>query len=288
MDTEHLQDSPDLAQGWSDALAPFLSDLLMQSTLWALVLALAGLLLAIVLMSLMHRRKLLRRRPPVWNIFAKLSYLLVLAALPLAGLARGLLLGVERSLEQAVETTLEPILAEQMPALRRNLAEHIGPLATQGMLTARDLVQPIVQDLLYEPRSDSTIERFKARIINESLMRGAAQALTYAFQASMQRAADWLPATASGAGHELVTFSTDTVLRLLKGTAEQVDFSPLDKSVPDIFATAMKRQVGAFFNGIYITIGLKLLLLALIIGGEMEFYFRYYQPRHRVTAMEAA
>ena len=288
MEGQTTQDSLQLAQQWFEVVGPFFGGMLLSSTLWAIFFSLLGLVLAIIVMSMIHRRGLLRRNPRWWNTAAKLSYLLVLIAIPLVSALGGMFYGMQRTLDESITTQVEPALAAQMPALRVHLAERLGPMASDTLITARDLVQPIVQDFLYQPTSDSTLENFKARLINEYLLRDAARALTQAFQQSMKYLPALLPSTGNSSQDELVTFTVGAAIKALSATGEHVDFTALDRSIPEIFGQAMRQQIGSLFGGIYIGLGIKLLLLALIIGAEMLFYFKYYLRRRNQIAIEPA
>jgi hypothetical protein len=286
MEGQTTQDSLQLAQQWFDIIGPFFGGMLLRSTLWALFFSLLGLLLAIIVMRMIHRRGLLRRSPRWWNAAAKSSYLLVLIAIPLTSALGGMFYGMQRTLEESVTEQVEPALAAQMPALRSQLAERLGPMASDTMITARDLVRPMVQDFFYQPTSQATLEVFKTKLINEYLLKYAARALTQAFQQSMKHLPVLLPSSGNSAQDELLSFTVATAIKVLSGVGEHVDFTSLDRSVPEIFGDAMRQQISTFFTGIYIGLGIKLLLLTMIIGAEMLFYFKYYFRKRNQIAVE--
>mgnify|MGYP003619596025 CR=1 FL=1 len=55
--------------------------------------------------------------------------------------------------------------------------------------------------------------------------------------------------------------------------------SKLDKSVPMIFVDAIKRQAGAYFSSLKITLGLFALVALLLVWGEIMLYRHYYLRR---------
>jgi len=286
--TQSTKESLQLAQQWIEVIGPFFVELLFKATLWAVFFALISLLIAVIIMRKIHRRTLLRRGPRWWNTTAKLSYLVIMITLPLIGATGGSLYGIQRLLENGITETVEPALASQMPALRALLVEEFGPMASDTMITARDLVQPIVQEFLYHPQNQSTTEILKAKAINVYLLKHAARALTHAFQQSMKLLPEILPSSGFAAQDELIQFSVGSVIKVLAGAGEHIDFTNLDHNIPSIFSDAMRKQITAFFMGLYIGLGIKLLLVAILIGVEMLFYFKYYLPKKNRPALEAA
>jgi hypothetical protein len=273
-----------LARDWIEVAGSFFGPLLLKAALWALVFGFAGLVVALILMTLIRRHRLLRREHRVWNLAAKLSYLIVLGVCLLVGVVGGALYGIQRDLDRAVSENLEPALAAQMPALRVQLARRLGQMAAAGVVTARDLVQPLVQEFLYQPESDGRIEQFKAAIINRLVLEVGAVAMNQAIQQALKQ----LPAVMASAGNgpqdDLSGFAVGVVAQALAGTGDKLNFSPLDRSVPEIFAETVRKQIDSQFKALYIGLAIKLLLVTLLIALEMLIYFKYYLPRRRLSS----
>ncbi len=70
---------------WGSSLLPFGSDLLWTALPWMLLCGVAGLVLAVLICYQLARKCLLVRRPPAWHVATKLSYVLILLALPVLG-----------------------------------------------------------------------------------------------------------------------------------------------------------------------------------------------------------
>jgi hypothetical protein len=270
-----------LSAVWGEAIAasPFLAELFWHILIYALGFALIGVVLAVFIMLMFHRRRWLRRQHRWWNVGAKLTYLVVLIALPLAGAVGGALWSVQRSAEQFVDTVLMPELTDRMPDIRRALVTHVGPLAGETLITARDLVQPLVDDFMYRPQDDSFFDNIKARVFNGIIVKAAAVALTHAFQQAMSVLPDMVSAHGSQAQGELTRFSVAVVVQALSATAGKVDFSDLDRTVPEMFGDAMHRQIRSLFKGVYLGLVIKLALVAMLIGAELLVYFKHYLPR---------
>ncbi|MEJ2694318.1 MAG: hypothetical protein P8166_15085 [Candidatus Thiodiazotropha sp.] len=275
-----------LYPNWSESIGHILEKAAVSTVLWATILAFLGFILAIIVIGSIHRGKLLHRNLWIWNIFAKFSYLLIMFSFVITGIFTGALLGAQRTLDDALIVTMKPVLKAQMPALREHLAGYISPMARDRMLTARDLVEPIVKELVYTPEEDSFLEAMKAKIANEMLYKIAAYALTQAFQQSMKNVNEFLQTTDSGVGETLIEFSVDTVLKVLRGSGEHVDFTALDNTIPELFTAAMQKQLNSLFYSLYIGLAIKLLFVAAIVWVEMLIYFKYYLPRNQSAVPE--
>jgi hypothetical protein len=270
-----------------ELLGPLLGELSLQAAVWGTAGGVLGFLLALVLSWVIHRQRWLRRTPGAWNILAKLSYLILVAAFVLAGGIGGALHGTQRVVDRKVSSSLEPLLAARMPALRGYLAGYLAPMAKNSVITVRDMLQPMLRDLGYQPRSAGWLEQRKAHLINEIILRGGALALTQAFQQSMRLLPQFLPTADDRGQDQLVHFTVDTALKMLAATGDKVDFSPLDQSVPKVFAEAVQHQIDSLYKGIYIGLVIKLVIVLALIAAEMLFYFRYWVPRRAQLATPA-
>jgi len=234
------------------------------------------------------------RRPPTWHVASKLSYVLILVALPLLGGGFGAVHSVHRVVNQALERDLQPVFEAQMPALRVYLEQQVKLIAPGQPISVRSLLEPFVQGMYYRPTSSSYWERSKARWINEFILRRGSVLLTQVLQEQLIARVGLLGEALKGANFrgqatgELATLGTDLAVRLTTDVARQADFSKLDKSVPMIFIDAIKRQASAYFNSLKITLGLFALLALLLVWGEIMLYRHYYLRRHPATALPVA
>jgi len=279
---------------WGSTLAPFGSDLLWTVLPWMLLYGVIGFVLAVGICYQLARKCLLVRRPPTWHVASKLSYVLILVALPLLGGGFGAVHSVHRVVNQALERDLQPVFEAQMPALRVYLEQQVKLIAPGQPISVRSLLEPFVQGMYYRPTSSSYWERSKARWINEFILRRGSVLLTQVLQEQLIARVGLLGEALKGANFrgqatgELATLGTDLAVRLTTDVARQADFSKLDKSVPMIFIDAIKRQASAYFNSLKITLGLFALLALLLVWGEIMLYRHYYLRRHPATALPVA
>lgn len=251
---------------WGSSLLPFGSDLLWTALPWTLLCGVAGLVLAVLICYQLARKCLLVRRPPAWHVAAKLSYVLILLALPVLGGAFGAVHSVHRLVNQALVRDLQPVFAAHAPVLRIYLEQRVKLIAPGQPVSMRGLIAPLVQSMYYQPVSDGVWERSKARWINEFILRRGSVLLTEVLQ------------------DQLIT-RTGVLGETLTG-ADLRDLSKLDKSLPMVLIDAIGHQASAYFNSLKLTIGLFLLLVLLLVWGEIMLYRHYYLRRYPpATAM---
>ena len=277
---------------WGSSLAPFGSDLLWTALPWMLLCGVLGFVIAVVICYQLARKCLLVRRPPAWHVAAKLSYVLILLALPVLGGAFGAVHSVHRVVNQALVRDLQPVFEAQAPVLRRYLETQARLIAPGQPVSMRSLIEPYVKGMYYQPTSSSYWERSKARWINDFILRRGSVLLTDVLQEQLISKASVLGEALKGSDFrgqptsDLAKLGTDLAVRVTTDVTRQADFSKLDKSLPMIFIDAIKHQASAYFNSLKITIGLFALAALLLVWGEIMLYRHYYLRRYPLaTAM---
>lgn len=271
---------------WGSSLAPFGSDLLWTALPWMLLYGVLGFVLAVIICYQLARKCLLVRRPRAWHVAAKLSYVLILLALPVLGGAFGAVHSVHRVVDQALVRDLQPVFEAQAPALRLYLETQARLIAPGQPVSMRSLIEPYVKSMYYQPTSNSYWERSKARWINDFILRRGSVLLTDVLQEQLISKASVLGEALKGSdfrgqpASELAKLGTDLAVRMTTDVTRQADFSKLDKSLPMIFIDAIKHQASAYFNSLKITIGLFALAALLLVWGEIMLYRHYYLRRY--------
>jgi hypothetical protein len=266
----------------------------LQSSPWVLLFAGIGLVLALFACAAIARKRLLQRHHYAWHLAAKLSYVLILLALPLAGAVLGTVYGTQRAFADTVHAELTPALERRMPALRVYLASHLSAYQPGKPASVRELIEPLVQQMYYQPRSDSWWERTKARWINELLLRHAAARFAQVLQQQLTAQVTRLGAVLTGpdmhgrAGSDLARLGSDVVVKLTTNMAKEIDFSVLDKSVPQVFADAVIRHFNSVLASVYTMILATLAGLLLLVTVEIVIYRRYFKQEPAVTTAAMA
>lgn len=254
---------------WGNSLLPFGSDLLWTALPWILLCGVLGFVIAVLVCYQLAKKCLLVRRPAAWHLAAKLSYVLILVALPVLGGAFGAVHSVHRVVNQALVRDLQPVFETHAPALRIYLEQQLRLIAPGQPVSMRGLLEPFMQGMYYQPTSNSYWERNKAHWINEFILRRGSILLTEVLQDQLITRAGVLGETLTG--------------------ADLRNLSKLDKSLPLIFIDAIKHQAGAYFNSLKLTVGLFVLLTLLLVWAEIMLYRHYYLRRYPpATAMPVA
>lgn len=277
----------DLAK-WGNNLAPFVGDLALGALPWILLYGAIGFVVAVIISWKLARKNFLVRRPRAWNILAKLSYVLILVALPLLGGAFGAVHSVHRLVHQALERDLQPVFETHMPTLRIYLEQQVKLIQPGQPISMRSLIEPLVKGMYYQPTSDSFWERSKARWVNELILRRGSVLLTQVLQEQLIAKVGLLGEALKSSdfrgqpGSELAKLGTDLAVRLTTDVTRNADFSKLDKTLPAIFVDAIKQKASAYFNSLKITLGVFLALVLLLVWGEIMIYRRVYLRRYPI------
>jgi hypothetical protein len=274
-----------LAASTSDInLGPLIWQLALHALPWVLLFASIGLVLALIACIVLARKNLLQRHRRGWHLATRLSYVVILLALPLAGGALGIIYGTQRAFAESIHASLVPALEQRMPALRVYLASHLSAYQPGKPASVRELVEPLVQQMYYQPRSTSLWERTKARWINELILRQAAAQLTQVLQQQLTAQVARVGTVLSGpdfhgqAGSALAKLGSDVAVKLTTDMARQIDFTVLDKSLPQVFADAVIRQFNGVTNSARSMVLMMVTGLLLLIAAEIVVYRRYFKP----------
>lgn len=265
---------------WSSSLTDFVFTLIWSSMPTALLYAGLGLGVAIVLMVWISRKKLLRRRPRLWNVLAKLSYAVILLVTLFAFTATGVVRHIQKETLIALETTVDPLVRVNTVLLREYLSAKMAAYGPAHPVSAQELVDATLKDLYYQPVSDSLWERGRARIVNWTLRKLGREVLTAVFQkiivAKVETMAEGLK---NQTQNEAAKVGVDMVRKLLLDANRRVDLSALDRTLPQIILDVAGQQIRAIFHQAYLMIVLIWLGIGALLGAEMLLYFRWYEKR---------
>ncbi|MYM95087.1 hypothetical protein [Duganella vulcania] len=238
-----------LSSNWSallsSAIGNRVGDMLLKSLWWVPVFALLGFVIAIVVIVVLARKRLMVREHRVWNVFAKLSYLVILVGVVFATVTIGVLRHQQNQLDAVMETEVLPAMENNMPTVRTYLFAAIQEHQIRTKVTRELLVMLVLRDLHYVPHDDGLWEHLKARGINKVLaeLRAAASASPV------------LGLDDAGSPAKLV----DSLPRYMVGKA--VD------------------SIDHLFHGMYLSIVMLFLGLGALVAGEILLYFKWYLPR---------
>jgi hypothetical protein len=273
-----------------DSVGGVLGDATLHASPWFLLYFACGFALGLILAIYLAKKHLLKRNQPVWNVLAKLSYILILAAMPLALGVIGVLHSVQSTINQEIEMRLLPAVTEQMPAVSHALNEQLKRYPTGKIITVKDLVEPLVSDMYYIPKSESLWERSKARVINDMILRRGATALTEAVQQALlgklQHVGQVMEQVIGGGRStpdDIVKIGTDVIMKFTTDSAREIDFTQLEKTVPEMLVDALKNNIDNYLKSTRKTILIILAGMLLLIVGEILYYRRYLQKPVKIN-----
>jgi len=271
-----------VAQHWSESISDGIFDLIMSCLPSVLLYGIVGLLIAMAIMVWAGKKKWLRRRPPLWNVLAKLSYVLILAGTLFVTTTFGIVRHLQLQAVNAFESKGVPIVLSYAGVLHDYVASVLAVYAPGRTITLRELVDTALQDLYYRRESDSPLEYGKARIVNWTLDTLGRDVLTLVFQKvlidKLESIEARLKADARGSARgEVAGFGADLLKKALLDANQKLDLTVLNRALPQIVVDAVRQQIGTYFTHAYMTLALIWLVTAAIVVGEMLLYFRWYQ-----------
>ncbi|MYN17139.1 hypothetical protein GTP81_10285 [Rugamonas sp. FT107W] len=239
-----------LSSNWSallsSAIGNRVGDMLLKSLWWAPVFALLGFVIAIVVIVVLARKRLMVREHRVWNVFAKLSYLVILVGVVFATVTIGVLRHQQNQLDAVMETELLPAMEHNLPTVRTYLFAAIQMHQIRTQVTRQLMVMLLLRDLQYVPLDNGLWEQVKALGINKVL-------------AELRAAASAGPIIGLDDAGSAPAKLVDALPRFVVGKA--VD------------------SIDHLFHGMYLSIALLFLGLGALVAGEMLLYFKWYLPR---------
>lgn len=265
-----------------DSAGEVLTGALTSGVLWALMGALAGLIAT----AIIWRRSLLRRRPLAWNVLAKFSYLLVLIAFIGAAAGVGAVRRVQSDFGLILTGQLKPALAAKMPTVREFLAARMSKYAPDKR-SLKDIAEILMEDLRYVPTSDTLWERTKARWVNWLIRKFGTEVIIDECRKIVIMKIEALGTAMKTdfrgrAQGELVQFGADLFVKLGTDATRNVDYTMLDKTVPDALIEVIQKTTDGYFRAALKMIFLIFTLVGLVVAAEMLAYFKWHLPRQKM------
>jgi hypothetical protein len=265
---------------WADFVANSLRELGTAALIWGAVFSTVALVIAILVALTLARRGVLRRETRIWSVVASLAYPWLLIGFLVAGAAAGAVYGAQRQSHEVLRTAVQPVIAANMPAYRAYVAEALSGYVPDQRVTVRELIEPYIKVYHYVPVSGSAWEHAKARVINDLMLRHAADVFIERFQAVLGAQAE-LPGDKPSlpAGDGAIRFTARQVSDFFSGRSGNVDWAKLDVTLPQTIVAALGDKLDRYCRSIYFGIGLGLAFLLLPLAVEMTVYARYRRRR---------
>jgi hypothetical protein len=272
-----------IIRAFGTAMSEFASSLMANAALAAALWSAAGAIASVPLLIYIWRNSFLRRSPAVWNVLAKTSYLLVFAVVTLGSGSIGALRDTQYRFHATIAKELQPALTTEMPLIRQYVATRISKLSPEQR-SAKDVVATLIGELQYIPASDSLWEKLKASCVDWLLHKFGTELLIDQFQKilirKLEAAAAALRTDIHGqAQGQLVQLGADLLVKLGTDATRQVQFTMLDKTVPQAVVEVVGNTADGYFRSAYKLIAIIAGVISAIILAEMRVYFRWYLPK---------
>lgn len=273
-----------VAAQWTEFVAQLLHDMTGAALGWALMSGLAGFTAAIVVSIMLVRGRRLRREPRLWNALAQLAYPALIIGFTLLGAVAGAVYGAQRQAQEVLRSSVRPVIAANMPAYRAYVDEALSGYVPDQRVTVRELIEPYIKVYHYVPTSGSAWERAKARVVNEFMLRYAADVFIERFQAALGARME-LPGErpALSVGDGATRFTARQVADFFSGRSPGANWAELDRTLPDTIVSALGARLDQYCRSVYLGIGLCLAFLLLPLAVEMGVYSAWRKPRPRTA-----
>lgn len=245
----------------------------------ALLSAMIWMLVGVVLVAVLHRRRVYARSVPLWNVLAKLHYPLWLAIFALFGFSFGLVNSLKGSVFAAIDGQLRPALTEVLPPLQQKLMEN---------LPAELANQPLTGEAIYEyflslPRAGEELEKEAASWRGRVSQRFRQWTDDYLYRRSVQAMAE---AMARQAALQM-GLEEDAVIDGL-AALKSVDLTDQAGAIAGAITDALKGQVGGAAVALQIQAAAGLLLMSLLLLVEPTAHWAWQKNRIRRAAIAPA
>lgn len=234
----------------------------------ALLASLTAFFVAIIVLYLLRRKKTFVRKNRTWDILAKLHYPIWLVAFMCVGFLYGTVNAVESRVENALEKTVKPFVEDSVPIVYEYLVNELPVLAPDEKITIRAATAHIMENIIYEPRSEGYFEKLKADTINYVILGAGEWVMTYIVNALVTH-------LIQSAGQTL--HFSEGELEFNQLSIADVSLENADTTIAKVASKAIKNQVENFFNLMYGKINSIFLFLILILLIEPLMYHLWWK-----------
>lgn len=236
-----------------------------------------GLVLAIVMMTIIARKRWAKRENGFWNFLTIFHYVAFLAAfmitLPIVGGVRA----VHSMADEITHNYLKPTVEQQIGNVQKAIAS-LSPKEQPGFtVTVQDASNSILKDLKYTPATDEFFGEEKAELLNWIITDLGGWAVVAMVNAMADVAVDGA-AESIGLDPSDVSFSVAQI--------SSMDYSKVSAQISTSVDKSVSYYVDSFFNVYYFELLLLFTLIITIPVIEMLFYNLYWKKRKLVATVE--
>ncbi len=237
-----------------------------------LLYSLVALLLSIIALIIIGKRKLFYRTQKTWNIAAKLHYPVWVVIFIIAGGSYGFIHGIELRAEKVLEDNGKPFIEANTTMLYERLLENLPVTSNGEEITIRKATQHLINNLHYEMKSDSGIEKAKKQSLKWIKSTFGEWIIS--------KTVNLLVTKSVKKSGEALHFSNDD-LTFNKQALIDMDFSKAENTISPLIYKALKNQIKHTFLGfklnLFMFFGLAITLLLI----EPACYFLWKRQQEK-------
>lgn len=246
-------------------------DVLLGALPSALIYSFALSLLALVLVVVLHRRKLYARQVGIWSLLAKLHYPIWVLVFSVLGFSLGLLGSLQRQADRAIEDELKPALIRMMPSFKDQITDNLPPELADGPMTGEAIYEYVVEQ--YAGGDPAVPDTDQERGVLAELARQAEISVRrFVIKAAIEHALTKAGERA-GMGAEAGKFSLEVF--------KAIDFKEESDEIASRVTGMLTNQIGLIANAIRVQLVLYSGLILLLLLIEPLVYYRLWLPRHK-------
>jgi hypothetical protein len=267
------------AQDVSLSTGKFLLSLIWHAAPWIFLWAALGFIVAIILTVYLAKRNLLKRHDVVWNLCAKLGYVVILLALPIgAGVLSGVYT-VHNKVSKELDSGMRPIVAGQLPALRTYLADQMRQAGSTKVTSIKEMLKPFKQHFSYVATSEGRWERFKRYCVNDLVVEPTFTTVADTIEKKLLEKLNKAGAAVAGDDERSrLIFALGAAVLVKQSSQNPADAATFDREITQVVMDNLSKRLDQAFSPLYMTIALTLLGMALLIVLEIVLYRRFYWP----------
>ena len=272
-----MQEHSKTAYDFSTDAAKVVLDVLLAALPVALVYSFFLLLISVVLIIVMHKRRLYTREAKAWNLLTKLHYPLWMLLLVGLGFGLGFIASIQSSCDRAIDEKLRPALVGMVIPFQSKIIDSLPPELADKPMTGQAIYDYVIERTVKLKELERSAEEAEGWLQDISLqIQNAAQRhiVTYAIDTAIKRAGE-----KAGIAGKDVEFTLETF--------KAIDFSEEADEIAAKVSSEAKKHVSGFANGMRLQVLIYGGILVLLLLVEPLIFYFIVVPRKRKTLAQA-
>lgn len=273
-----MQESAQTAYDFSADASKVFMEVLIKALPIALLYCLLLAVVSLVLIVVMHRRRLYTREARIWNVLSKMHYLLWLFIFGSLGFALGMIASFQSTADRAIDEKLKPVLVELALPLKQMIISSLPPELADKPMTGQEIYDYIVEKASYQSMLEDKAGK------DDGLFITIGRKFENGVRQHMTKVAIDMAIVEAGARVGLSEGQAEFSLEAFK----KIDFAAKAEDIAGQVTGLVKQQVGGFANGLRLQCALCAGILVLLLFVEPLVYYKLVLPRKAKALAVAA